>query len=106
MVQAFTQLGIDGHVPTAPLTVDSPLEDKRAFAAMNEELVGGVLALSVLAVVTWREALRAEPPTDSAAFPTASAGLRARDSSHAALDGMSRRPVRARSDNDISNATE
>ena len=33
--------------------------------------------------------------------PTASAGLSARDSSHAALDGISRRPVRARSDNDI-----
>jgi acetyl esterase len=44
MVQAFTQLGIDGHTPTAPLTVDSPLEDKRAFATMNEEVVGAVLA--------------------------------------------------------------
>jgi acetyl esterase/lipase len=44
MVQAFMQLGIDGHPPTAPLTVDSPLEDIRAFAAMNEEVVGAVLA--------------------------------------------------------------
>ncbi|MDT5210958.1 MAG: acetyl esterase [Mycobacterium sp.] len=44
MVQAFTELGIDGHPPTAPLTVDSPLEDKRAFAAMNEEVVGAVLS--------------------------------------------------------------
>jgi acetyl esterase/lipase len=44
MVQAFTQLGIDGHPPTAPLTRDSPLEDIRAFAAMNEEVVGAVLA--------------------------------------------------------------
>jgi acetyl esterase len=44
MVQAFRQLGIDGHTPIAPLTVDSPLEDKRAFAAMNEEVVGAVLA--------------------------------------------------------------
>jgi hypothetical protein len=46
MVQAFTQLGIDGHTPTAPLTVDSPLEDNRAFATMNEEVVGAVLARS------------------------------------------------------------
>ena len=44
MVQAFTQLGIDGHPPIAPLTVDSPLEDKQAFATMNEEVVGAVLA--------------------------------------------------------------
>jgi acetyl esterase len=44
MVQAFTQLGIDGHTPAAPLTVDSPLDDKRAFAMMNEEVVGAVLA--------------------------------------------------------------
>jgi acetyl esterase len=52
MVQAFTQLGIDGHVPTAPLTVDSPLEDKRAFATMNEEVVGAVLAAFGQAVPT------------------------------------------------------
>jgi acetyl esterase len=44
MVKAFTELGIDGHTPTAPLTIDSPLEDKRAFATMNEEVVGAVLA--------------------------------------------------------------
>jgi acetyl esterase/lipase len=44
MVRALTQLGIEGHTPTAPLTVDSPLEDKRAFATMNEEVVGAVLA--------------------------------------------------------------
>jgi acetyl esterase/lipase len=43
MVAAFTQLGIDGHPPTVPMTIDSPLEDKRAFAAMNEEVVGAVL---------------------------------------------------------------
>src|ERR1700738_4783530 len=44
MVQAFKQLGIDGHPPMAPLTIDSPLEDKRAFATMNEEVVGAVLS--------------------------------------------------------------
>jgi acetyl esterase/lipase len=44
MAKAFTELGIDGHTPLAPLTIDSPLEDKRAFAAMNEEVVGAVLA--------------------------------------------------------------
>ena len=35
--------GSTDTLPTAPLTVDSPLEDKRAFAAMNEEVVGAVL---------------------------------------------------------------
>jgi hypothetical protein len=37
--------------------------------------------------------------------PTASAGLSARDSSQAALDGISRRPVRVRSDKDIEAAS-
>ena len=31
-------------LPLAPLTIESPLEEKRAFTAMNEEVVGAVLA--------------------------------------------------------------
>ncbi len=37
-------MGSTATLPMAPLTIDSPLEDKRAFATMNEEVVGAVLS--------------------------------------------------------------
>ncbi|MDT5017804.1 MAG: acetyl esterase [Mycobacterium sp.] len=43
MVKALAEFGLDGNIPEAPLTVDSPLQDRLAFAAMNEERVGAVL---------------------------------------------------------------
>jgi acetyl esterase/lipase len=43
MVKALAEFGLDGNMPEAPLTVDSPLEDLLAFAALNEEGVGAVL---------------------------------------------------------------
>ena len=46
-------------------------------------------------------AVAAPAVAEPAASPTASAGLSALDSSHAALDGISRRPDRARSDSVI-----
>ncbi|HYR14546.1 MAG TPA: alpha/beta hydrolase, partial [Mycobacterium sp.] len=39
MVKAFAQFGLDGPAPDIALTVDSPLEDRRAFAAMNEDAI-------------------------------------------------------------------
>jgi acetyl esterase len=42
MVKAFAQFGLDGPAPAIPLTVGSPLEDRRAFAAMNEEGIGAI----------------------------------------------------------------
>ena len=44
MVKALAEFGLDGILPEAPLSVDSPLEDRLAFAALNEEGVGAVLA--------------------------------------------------------------
>src|SRR6185437_5138677 len=44
MVKALAEFGLDGVLPEAPLSVDSPLEDRLAFAALNEEGVGAVLA--------------------------------------------------------------
>lgn len=43
MVKALAEFGIDANMPEAPLTVDSPLEELLAFAALNEEGVGAVL---------------------------------------------------------------
>ena len=44
MVKALAEFGLDGILPEAQLSVDSPLEDRLAFAALNEEGVGAVLA--------------------------------------------------------------
>jgi acetyl esterase len=43
MVKAFAQFGLDGRLPAAPLTVDSPLEDRIAFATISEEGMGAIL---------------------------------------------------------------
>jgi acetyl esterase/lipase len=43
MVAAFAPLGLADPLPDAPLTVDSPLKDRLAFAAAAEEAVGAVL---------------------------------------------------------------
>jgi acetyl esterase len=42
MVKAFAQFGLDARAPEVPLTVESPLEDRRAFAGLNEEAIGAV----------------------------------------------------------------
>ena len=44
MVKALAEFGLDGNLPEVPLTVDSPLEERLAFVAMNEDGVGAVLA--------------------------------------------------------------
>lgn len=43
MVKALEEFGIDGNVPAVPLTVDSPLEERLAYAATNEELFGAAI---------------------------------------------------------------
>jgi acetyl esterase/lipase len=43
MVEALTTLGIDQNLPSVPMTVDSSLEERLAFATINEEVVGAVL---------------------------------------------------------------
>ena len=40
MVKAFAPLGMDALVPALPISVDSPLEDRLAFAAKTEEMSG------------------------------------------------------------------
>jgi acetyl esterase len=52
MVKVFAQFGMDGHLPAAPVTVDSPLEDRRAFAAKNEEAMGAVFDVLVQGMPT------------------------------------------------------
>ena len=49
MVAAFTPLGLTNTLPDAPLTVDSPLEARLAYAAAAEEVIGGVLDAFALA---------------------------------------------------------
>ncbi|GAY16520.1 alpha/beta hydrolase [Mycobacterium sp. shizuoka-1] len=49
MVAAFAPLGLADVLPDAPLTVDSPLADRLAYAAAAEEAVGGVLDVFALA---------------------------------------------------------
>jgi acetyl esterase/lipase len=44
MVKALAEFGLDGILPEAPLSVDSPLDERLAFAALKEEGVGAVLA--------------------------------------------------------------
>ena len=43
MVKAFAPFGLDGRLPAAPLTVDSPLADRLEYAAINEEGMGTIL---------------------------------------------------------------
>jgi acetyl esterase/lipase len=43
MVKALAEFGLDVPPPEAPLTVDSPLEDRLAYAQLNEESIGAVL---------------------------------------------------------------
>lgn len=42
MVEAFAPFGLDGRLPPAPLTVDSPLAQRLEFAAVNEEGMGAI----------------------------------------------------------------
>jgi acetyl esterase/lipase len=42
MVKEFAEFGLDGRLPPIPLTVDSPIEDRLAFAAMSEESMGAI----------------------------------------------------------------
>jgi acetyl esterase len=42
MVKVIAQFGMDGPPPPVPVTVDSPLEDRRAFATMNEQAMGAI----------------------------------------------------------------
>jgi hypothetical protein len=69
----------------------------RARLIRNESpSTGTVSATAALRLRPWP---RAPAAPDSVAVPIASAGWRTRDSSHAALEGISRSPVRVRSDN-------
>lgn len=49
MVATFAPLGLADLLPDAPISVDSPLEDRLAYAAASEEVVGGVLDSFALA---------------------------------------------------------
>jgi acetyl esterase/lipase len=42
MVKAFAEFGLDGRLPEIPLSVDSPLEERLAFAATSEEGMGAI----------------------------------------------------------------
>jgi acetyl esterase len=42
MVKVFASLGMDALVPVLPITADSPLEDRLAFAAKTEEMSGSL----------------------------------------------------------------
>jgi acetyl esterase/lipase len=50
MVAALAPLGLADVLPDSPLTLDSPLADRLAYAAMAEDAVGGVIALMASAV--------------------------------------------------------
>jgi acetyl esterase/lipase len=50
MVEALAPVGLDSNAPTAPLTIDSPLEERLAYAAMAEEGMGAALALFAAAI--------------------------------------------------------
>jgi acetyl esterase len=45
MVEALAQLDLDSNAPTVPLTIDAPLEERLAYAAMCAEGMGAVLGL-------------------------------------------------------------
>ncbi|MCH9708594.1 MAG: alpha/beta hydrolase [Actinomycetia bacterium] len=42
MVRAFARFGLEGRLPPSGLTVDSPLAERHAFAAMSEEGIGAI----------------------------------------------------------------
>jgi acetyl esterase/lipase len=42
MVKLLAQLGMDGVLPSAPITVDSPLADRLAFATVSEQAMGAI----------------------------------------------------------------
>ncbi|MGV0794420.1 alpha/beta hydrolase [Mycolicibacterium sp. XJ1819] len=42
MVKALAEFGLDGRLPEIPLTVDSPLEQRRALATMSEQAMGAI----------------------------------------------------------------
>lgn len=42
MVAAFARFGLEGRLPSSGLSVDSPLEERRAYAAMSEDGMGAV----------------------------------------------------------------
>jgi acetyl esterase len=50
MVEALTPFGLDSNAPAVPLTIDSPLEERLAYAAMAEEGMGALLGLFAAAV--------------------------------------------------------
>src|ERR1700722_1530629 len=43
MVEALAQFGLDANMPVVPLTIDAPLEERRAYAEMCEAGIGAVL---------------------------------------------------------------
>jgi acetyl esterase len=43
MVKALAQIGLDANMPTVPITIDSPLEERLEYADMCEAGVGAVL---------------------------------------------------------------
>ncbi|MBI3692685.1 MAG: alpha/beta hydrolase, partial [Mycolicibacterium aromaticivorans] len=45
MVAALAPLGLADVLPDAPLTLDSPLADRLAYAAAAEQAVGGVMSM-------------------------------------------------------------
>ena len=61
MVEVFARFGLDGRLPASGLSVDSPLEERHAFAAMSEEGMGAVF-----------EVLAAEPPAPDGVATTTS----------------------------------
>jgi acetyl esterase len=52
MVKAFAEFGLDGRQPAIPLTVDSPIEDRMAYAAMNEDAMGAIFEVFAQAAPT------------------------------------------------------
>jgi acetyl esterase/lipase len=42
MVEVFARFGLDGRLPPSGLSIDSPIEERYAFAAMSEEGMGAI----------------------------------------------------------------
>ena len=51
MVEALAQVGLDSNAPTVSLTIDAPLEERLAYAAMCEGM-GAVLGLFAAGIRT------------------------------------------------------
>jgi acetyl esterase len=49
MVAAFAPLGLADLLPDAPIALDSPIEQRLAYAAAAEEVIGGVFDALALA---------------------------------------------------------